>query len=175
LSREIDFRRGVERSLFLLGSVALVEGAYAETWELAQEGAAINRELGHRHDLGTALALLGALARGMGDLDRARRCLCEALHIAVETGAFFPAIAALPQTVLFLADQGEVEWAVELYVLVSRYPFVAHSRWTEDMVGRHVAAAAAALPPDVVAVAQERGRARELEATMVELVAELSR
>jgi hypothetical protein len=41
------------------------------------------------------------------------------------------------------------------------------------MAGRHVAAAAAALPPDVVAVAQERGRARELEATMVELVAEL--
>lgn len=53
--------------------------------------------------------------------------------------------------------------------LATRYGHVAHSRWYEGVTGKPIAAAAAALPPDVAAVAQERGRARDLEATVVEL------
>jgi hypothetical protein len=66
-----------------------------------------------------------------------------------------------------------VERALDIYALASRYPFVAHSRWFEDVAGKHIAAAAATLPPDVVAAAQERGRARDLWATAEELLAEL--
>ena len=80
---------------------------------------------------------------------------------------------ALPATALLLADRGEAERAVELYALASRDPFVAHSRWFEDVAGVRIAAVAAALPPDVVAAAQERGRARDLWATARELLAEL--
>jgi hypothetical protein len=54
-----------------------------------------------------------------------------------------------------------------------RYPFVANSVWWEDVVGKHIATAAAALPPDVVAAAQERGRARDLWSTAEELLGEL--
>jgi hypothetical protein len=51
---------------------------------------------------------------------------------------------------------------------------VANSRWFEDVAGRHIAAAAAAqLPPDAVAAAQERGRVRDLWATVEQLLAEL--
>jgi hypothetical protein len=50
---------------------------------------------------------------------------------------------------------------------------VANSRWFEDVAGKHIAAVAATLPPEVVAVARERGRARDLEATVAELLAEL--
>jgi hypothetical protein len=74
-----------------------------------------------------------------------------------------------------LADQGKTEQAVELYALASRYPYVANSRWFEDVAGRHIAAAAATLSPDVVAAAQERGRARDLDATVKELLAELGK
>jgi hypothetical protein len=49
-------------------------------------------------------------------------------------------------------------------------PFVANSHWFEDVAGRHVAAV---LPPDVVAAAQERGWARDLDATLAELLIEL--
>jgi hypothetical protein len=66
-----------------------------------------------------------------------------------------------------------VERAVEVYALASRYSAVANSRWFEDIAGKHIAAAATILPPDVVAAAQERGRARDLWATMEELLAEL--
>ena len=66
------------------------------------------------------------------------------------------------------------EQAVELYALASRYPYVANSRWFEDIAGRHIAAVAATLPPDAVAAAQERGKARDLEATVAELLVKLA-
>jgi hypothetical protein len=56
--------------------------------------------------------------------------------------------------------------------LASRYPYVGNSCYQEDTIGRHVVAAAT-LPPEVVAAAQERGRARELDATVAELLVEL--
>jgi hypothetical protein len=52
-------------------------------------------------------------------------------------------------------------------------PFVANSHWFEDVAGRHIAAVAAVLPLDVVAAAQERGWARDLDATVAELLIEL--
>jgi len=80
----------------------------------------------------------------------------------------------LPAAALLLADEGQSERAVEVYALASRYPCVTNSQWYEDVAGRHIAAVAATLPPDVVAAAQERGRARDLEATVDELLAELA-
>jgi hypothetical protein len=62
---------------------------------------------------------------------------------------------------------------VELYALASRYPVTANSRWTEHTYGRRIAAIAAALPPEVVAAAQERGRTRDLDTTVTELLTEL--
>ena len=63
---------------------------------------------------------------------------------------------------------GRKKWAIKLYALASRYPYVANSRWFEDVVGRQIAAVAETLPPEVVVAAQERGKARDLEATMAE-------
>ena len=80
---------------------------------------------------------------------------------------------ALPAVALLLADLSEKKRAVELYALASRYPLVANSRWVEDVAGRHIAAAAATLPPKVAAAAQARGRARDLDATVKELLAKL--
>ena len=70
-------------------------------------------------------------------------------------------------------EAGKVERAVELYALASRYPMVENSRWFEDIAGRHIAAAAATLTPKVVEAAQERGRARDMDAIVAELLAEL--
>jgi hypothetical protein len=74
---------------------------------------------------------------------------------------------------LLLAKRGQAEQAVEVYALASRYPYVSNSRFWDDVVGKYVAAAAASLPPQVLAAAQERGRARDLWATVEELLAEL--
>jgi len=63
---------------------------------------------------------------------------------------------------------------VELYALASRYPRVPNSRWFEDVIGRRIAAASAALPPEVVEAAKARGQVRDLEATVIELWADMS-
>jgi hypothetical protein len=109
----------------------------------------------------------------MGDLHKAQQHISESLQIAAEIGTFVPIMDALASMALLLADQGEKQRAVELYALVSRCPYVAKSRWFEDTIGKHIAAVAATLPPDVVTAVQERGRGRDLDATVAELLVEL--
>jgi hypothetical protein len=74
---------------------------------------------------------------------------------------------------LLLAGEGEIERAVELYALASWYPLVAESRWFTDVVGKQIAAAADTLPAGRVAVLEQRGRTRDLEASVEELLTEL--
>ena len=106
-----------------------------------------------------------------GDKTQAVQVLREALQIVAETGSFLALGWVIPGVVVLLLEQGERERAVELYAMAcSRYPFVKESRWFEDVIGRQVAAAAAALPPDVVEAAQARGRERDPEETVAELL-----
>jgi hypothetical protein len=130
------------------------------------------REVGVQDELGWALADLAVAARGLGDLCQARRHLGEALRMSTAIQGQLPLTFALPATALFLADQDQVERAVELYALALHCFPVAHSRWFEDVFGQHIAAAAGALPLAVVAAAQERGGAGDLEARVQELLVE---
>jgi hypothetical protein len=50
---------------------------------------------------------------------------------------------------------------------------VANARLWEDIAGRHLAALAATLSPEATEAARARGRARDLWATMKELLAEV--
>ena len=106
---------------------------------------------------------------------QARRHVGGALWAAVHGRNIGAPMIALPAAALLLADAGQRERAVELYALASRFGFVANSRWFEDVAGKHIAAVAATLPPEMVAAAQERGRARDLWATTEELLEELGR
>jgi tetratricopeptide (TPR) repeat protein len=174
LAREIDHRQAIGLSYCLLGEVALAEGAYAEATRLLQASVTECEAIGQQRILGWTLADLGYAARGLDQLRQARRHLYEALRMAAENRIFIPLITALPAVALLLADQGEEERAVELYALAWRHGHVANSRWFEDVVGQHIAAIAATLPPDVVTAAQGRGKARDLWATAEELLTELA-
>jgi hypothetical protein len=140
---------------------------------LFRESIAVLHEIGQQDEMCWAIAGLGYAARGLGQISEAWTLLYETLATAAEIRAFFPLMLALPGIALLLADRGEVERAVGLYALASRYPLVANSRWFEDIAGKHVNAVSATLPPDVVKVVQKKGRARDLEATVVELLVEL--
>ena len=171
VAREIGRHNILTSCLSDLGMVAIVEEDYARAVQLLGESVAAARQIGH-FQADSYAALLGLAALRQGQPHQARRHLYEALRAAVEKGSFIPLLYALPPVAVLLVGEGEVERAVELYALALQQPFVAHSRWFEDVVGRHVAAAAEALPPEVVAAAQERGRARDLWATAQELVVE---
>jgi predicted ATPase len=173
MARETGNQQFIAANLQELGDVRLAEGSYAEAVPLLQESLAIAQESGLRRFETWALLSLGYALRGLGDHRRARHHICAALRIAAEVCTWAVLVPAIPRIALLLADMGEAARAVELYALVLRYPWVANSRWFEDVAGRHIAAIAATLPPEVVAAAQERGRARDLEATVAELLVEL--
>jgi tetratricopeptide (TPR) repeat protein len=173
ISRELNHQMGIGAGCFMLGSVALAEDAYAEAWRLLEEGIAVSHWIGYRAALDQGLAVLGYALCGLGQLPQAERHSYEALRSFAEIRSFLPLLLVLPGIALLLADRGEKERAVELYALASRYPLVANSRWFEDVAGKHIAAVAATLPPEVVAAVQERGRARDLDAAVAELLDEL--
>jgi predicted ATPase/predicted Ser/Thr protein kinase len=168
--RAVGFPWGIGFYFYAVSLAALGVGAYAEAQQSLLESISNFDAIGHRENKGWALALLGYTCRALGQPDQARRYVAEALQTWADIGAFFPLIYALPAAALLLADRGEHERAVEVYALASRYGFVANSRWFEDVAGRYIAAAAAAMPPEVVAAAQERGRVRDLGATVAELL-----
>jgi hypothetical protein len=152
----------------------LVEEAYVQAQRWLQEAVTAYREVGVRMYQHSSRALLGYAAHRVGQSARAQENLRETLRAAIETGDGEWLPLSLSSIAVLLADEGQAKRAVELYALASRDPSEANSRWHEDVFGRHVSGAAATLPPEVVAAAQERGRARDLWATVEELLAEFT-
>jgi hypothetical protein len=95
------------------------------------------------------------------------------VRAVVEVGGFFSPLPTLSAMALYEAHRGREERAVELFALASRSPFVANSRWFDDVIGQPIAAATVRLQPEAVARAQERGQALDRETTMAGLAAEL--
>jgi predicted ATPase/DNA-binding SARP family transcriptional activator len=173
LAQDTGFQLGEGLVLLALGRVAMAERAYPEAQQRLRESVAAHEQAGAPHDRGVALSALGLAARALGRPDPARQHLCRALSAATDGGSCLPLMHGLPGIALLLADAGQHERAIEVYALASRYPCVANSRWYADVVGRPLAALTGHLPPEVIAHAQARGRARELRATATELLAEL--
>jgi tetratricopeptide (TPR) repeat protein len=173
LGRELGDQPTIGRALWFLGAVTLAEGADAEGQRTLEGSVAVYRAYGLPDELIMVLADLAVAALWQGLLGQAQQHLCEALHMVTASRMVFIYALPLPATALLLAELGQAEQAVELYALASRDPHVSSSRWFEDVVGRRMAKVSAGLPPEVVAAAQERGRARDLEATMAQLLEEL--
>jgi hypothetical protein len=82
-------------------------------------------------------------------------------------------LATFDGIAMLLAGEGERERALELLTLAIHHP--ASMEVVRDIVASLVAELEVELPPDGVAAAQERGRARDLEATVAELLVELGK
>ena len=171
LCKEVDWLAHVGGCLAGLGREAMARGAYEEAQRWLLEGISTFRETAtFLGGIDWALALLAHVAHRLGQPLLARRHLGDALRNASRTELTISALGALATRAVILADQGKAEQAVELYALVARYPGQGNSRWFQDVYGREIAAAAAMLSPDVGAEARGRGRARDLWATVAEVL-----
>jgi tetratricopeptide (TPR) repeat protein len=168
------------RALLGLGAAALAETDYAGAKWHYEECAARLHGATYFWDLQVlngALADLAVTEWTLGHTARARHHLGEALRTVECAGGCAFSLPMVSDVFLagglLLSDRGEAERAVELFSLAYRLPHVSNSRWYADVFGKHMAAVEETLPPDVVAAAQERGRARDPHAAAAELLAEL--
>jgi DNA-binding SARP family transcriptional activator/predicted ATPase len=161
--------------LLLLTSCARVAQGYSEeARQIVTQGVLILRDIGQYDELSWALAVRSCVQLQCGEVAEAREALEEALTLAHELRSFMSVMYALPATALFLTYAGDVARAIEVWVLATRYAFVANSRWFEDVVGRHVRAAAAeVLTPEQIAAATARGETLDPWDTANELLQHL--
>jgi tetratricopeptide (TPR) repeat protein len=184
-----DARRGAQRALKIfremthystsfhsavaigiLGNVALGEGCYAEAQECFQESISVGMDTDIKARL---YGCQGFAARGLKKDQQAQDNFFQALKGVVKLEHFFSFIHILPGLSLMFADQGEIERAVELYALASKYRIVANSKWFADIAGDEIAMKADELPVEVVEAAQARGRELDLWETAEKLLVEL--
>jgi predicted ATPase len=168
-------RPSIASAFWLLGDAELAAGQPEAARECFAQSIAIYREYGLPNEMAIVLGEMVLALVHLGQASEAAETLLEALQIIRQGGAIASFIHVLPGGALLEAAVGAPELAAEFYALASRYPYVVNSRWYEDVVGKHIAAAAAALPPEVVAAAQERGRARDLWETVDELLGALEK
>ena len=172
LHKEIGNLRGIAHVFSDLGEIANVQGEYAEAIQLAQECLTIGRKIDVRWIIAWAFKVQGDAACGLGDLPGARRYHHQALAEVARIGHSYVFPLNLVGIAALLAAEGEKERALELLALVIHHPI--SWRWMKHhRAAPLIAELEAELPPDVVAAAWERGRARDLDATVTELLVEL--
>lgn len=104
--------------------------------------------------------------------EQAKEHIRDSFQIGVKIKSVLVHIPTLGAVALYLAYGGSLERAVEIYALASRYPLIAKSKWCQDVIGYPLTSLTASLSPEVIAAAQERGRKRDLDETVKELIAE---
>jgi tetratricopeptide (TPR) repeat protein len=146
----------------LLGDLSLAESSYIEAQAAFAASVRITREQGPYFRAGVAPAGLSYAACRLGQLPQARQYLAEALTSTLPFKADVPAVYALSGVALYLAATGDTVRAIEVWTLARRHPFVANSKWFEDVVGRELEALAASLPPKMAEAARARGQVLDL-------------
>jgi tetratricopeptide (TPR) repeat protein len=154
----------------VLGLTSLVQEDYAAAQSWFGQSLAAYRGMGQRDGESWSRAFLGYAALGLGDLAQARLYLGEALQTGASVDSFLAIAIALSGVALWMARTDDVEHAVELWALLSRYPLVSNAPLFQDIVGQYIDAAAASLPLETVAAAQERGLTGDLDAVAGEVL-----
>jgi len=155
-----------------LGVVDLVYGAFQQALQNLKEGVSYYHQATSQDELGIALAVLSNVEYQLGLLQDASFHFHEALQIAHQTGSWQTCVQVIGRAALFAALQGDIEKGVELYALVTRYPYVGNSVFWEDTAGRHIAERAVDLTEEVKTAAQNRGVKRDLHDTIKVLLEE---
>ncbi len=72
------------------------------------------------------------------DLLAMKSHLSNALQIAVGDKNFLSLLEIFPAASLYLLKRRQISFALEVYAIVSKFAFVANSRWFEEIVGQHI-------------------------------------
>lgn len=118
--------------------------------------------------------LLGIVSLNMNQPKQAKGHIRVGLQKGLDISSYLVLIPALGAAALYLADQGDLERGIEIYALASRHPWIGKSRWYQDVIEEPLINLTASLSPEVIAAARKRGRERDIDKTVQELLAELA-
>jgi tetratricopeptide (TPR) repeat protein len=164
-----------------LGDTALAMADYEQARERHQEARALFQEMdihwgqafsGEHWGLAYSLDRLGDVALAVGDVEEAKGYYQQALLIARDYSHVALELDVLVSQAALLAQKGHEERSVELAALALHHPAS-----DKEVTGRAQALLRqleGKLSPAVHTAAQDRGRARDLETTVKELLARKS-
>jgi tetratricopeptide (TPR) repeat protein len=175
LFHEIGDQFHIAWALGDLGRVTMALGEFEQARAHLQQSIVVSVEIDSPSTTAWHLALLGHVATAMRDRQEAKQHYRRALQITVDGQVPGVDLDVLTGWATLLAQGGNKAQALEFVALALHHPPVSVAWWTdvENREKRLVAQLQAELPPDVFAAAQERGRARDLDQTVKELLVEL--
>jgi tetratricopeptide (TPR) repeat protein len=160
-------------ALMGLAQLAIASGHAERAIQLQRQCVAMMRQVNEHLALAGSLAVLAAILVTAGLPEEARPHLVESLCLIDAHPYPTPPSQLLAASALFLAQEGDVERATEVWALAASHRLVSDSRWFQDVFGTPITAAAQALPPPARVAAEERGRVRDIRQTVKELLADL--
>ncbi|MBI1878058.1 MAG: tetratricopeptide repeat protein [Chloroflexi bacterium] len=180
--RQIGDRTGISFCYADLALAISELGNYELASQYGREALAMAKEMGDIHFIIHNLYTLGTTACGLDDLQTSRTYLTEALHLAWETRLLYLAMSILYFFAMLLVkeshgavgvepfDPQKKTKALELLAMVIGHP----ATWQpiKDRAARLQAELETELPPEVIAAARARGKSRQLEEVVVELLRE---
>ena len=172
-SREVGDQRSAGLALWLLAWASLLTGEIEEANSLMQESVDIFRAIGGAFEIGWALGLHADIARTRGQPTLAKKYVHEALSTASGVLGHITLIIALTSYAMILSDEGRHERVAELAAQIEKYPIMMASRAASLAYLPSLADSKAALPPQIAAQAQARGRARNIQDMADEIIAEI--
>jgi ATP/maltotriose-dependent transcriptional regulator MalT len=152
-----------------LGQLAVDLGDYTEAQRRLEQSLRINQEMGNVHGVALSYMNLAEAATVMKDFARARDYFRQELEIDVEVGSRRWQTDTIVKIARLLVVENEKEWAIELLTLVRQHPGTMPGN--RDEAEQSITKLQAELAPDVFAAALERGRARDLDRSIKELMA----
>jgi tetratricopeptide (TPR) repeat protein len=156
-----------------LGRLALIEGFNnSDPRALLHNGLHIAAETEDRIGYGGPLSGMVIASCKAGDLVMARRYLLECLRFAWETREYIGLLELLPALALYLVRQGELTRGLSIWALARTSPYVANSRWYEQVVGREIEELTASLPQEEAETAARRGRELDPWSTIASILAQ---
>jgi predicted ATPase/DNA-binding SARP family transcriptional activator len=171
LFQEIGYQVLIGDALWGLGDTAFVMREFGEAEKRYQEALAVFTDVGSNWGVAISCHKLGNAAMAVGDCVEAEQRYQQTLEIATDRQYLGLSLDTLVRLATLRARQGDRKEALELVALVLHHP--ANSKAIVDEARRLLNALRAEMTPDVFDAAQERGRARDLDATVKELLAEL--
>jgi tetratricopeptide (TPR) repeat protein len=155
-----------------LGLTLLARDRAEEAAQLFQDCIQSYADYRRQDGVGSAYAGLAIVEFVQGKYGKAWEHTLTALKLLAEFKHFFWMLYALATLALLLAHRGQEIRALEIYNLISRYNFVANSKWFDDVFGRRLETVAKNLPDDKVEMAQEQAQSMDVWGTVSQLLKE---